>query len=382
MYSLIAHRIAVAIAGAAVLTTGACTGTSAVTVTQPAVTAGTARCGSSDGPVAASFVSDSTGWLLSITSPDSSSGSRIVLCDTTDGGRRWSAVPAPPAPWIYQGTTSAPDSVSAIVFADQRDGWAFGPGLWATHDGGAHWHRVGTGGAGVSGLAAADGRVVAVFSRNGGMASGAGTSPFAVYTSPAGADAWRQVPGASGAGETGVAIAGHTGYVVSSVRLTSAVTLLTGPANGPGRWQRHAVPCPHGWLADVAAGTSPGVVVTCASIGFHPTPTRVYRSTDGGASWQRLAGLVLEDSISSVSVAPDGTILVSGLYSGALISRDGGKSWHTMAAVDDTDAVKGGGVIAAAMATDRLGFAIVTGQAFWLTHDGGRTWTAVTIIRH
>lgn len=69
--------------------------------------------------MAASFVSDSTGWLLSITSPDSSSGSRIVVCKTTDGGRRWSAVPAPPAPWIYQGTTSAPDGVSAIVFADQ-----------------------------------------------------------------------------------------------------------------------------------------------------------------------------------------------------------------------------------------------------------------------
>lgn len=52
-----------------------------------------------------------------------------------------------------------------------------------------------------------------------------------------------------------------------------------------------------------------------------------------------------------------------------------------MAAVDDSDAVQGGGVNAAAMATDRLGSALVPGQALWLSHDGGRTWTAVTIIR-
>lgn len=52
-----------------------------------------------------------------------------------------------------------------------------------------------------------------------------------------------------------------------------------------------------------------------------------------------------------------------------------------VAAVDDSDAVQGGGVNAAAMATDRLGSALVPGQALWLSHDGGRTWTAVTIIR-
>jgi len=129
----------------------------------------------------------------------------------------------------------------------------------------------------------------------------------------------------------------------------------------------------------VTAATGPGIIVACAGIGFHPTPARVYRSVDGGRSWQRLAGLVLEDSVGSVSVAPDGTILVSGLYSGVVMSGDGGQSWHPVPAVDDSEAVQGGGIITAGMVTNQLGFAVVTGDAFWLTHDGGRTWTAVTV---
>jgi photosystem II stability/assembly factor-like uncharacterized protein len=274
-----------------------------------------------------------------------------------------------------------PGSVSQIRFADPRDGWAFGPGLWATHDGGAHWHRIGTSGAGVFQLAAADGRVVALLSRGGAATPGSGSLPFDVRTSPAGADAWRQVPGASGAGEADLAVAGRTAYVVSSrVFLASSVApamLLAGPADGSARWHRYPLPCPGDWVVTLTTG--PGVVMSCAGIGFHPTPTRVYQSVDGGRSWQHLAGLVLEDSVGSVSVAPDGTILVSGTYSGVLMSRDGGRSWHPVPAVDDSQAVQGGGIVTAVMVTDQLGYAVVTGDAFWLTHDGGHTWTALTV---
>ncbi len=167
-------------------------------------------------------------------------------------------------------------------------------------------------------------------------------------------------------------------YVVSSIRYTSAVALLAGPADGSGRWRRHAVPCPRGWLAADAAGTTPGLIVACAPIGFHPTPTQVYRSADAGSSWRRLTPLLLEDSVGAVSVAPDGTILVSGAYSGVMISRDGGRSWQRIPAVDNTPAVQGGSPVETGMTTDRQGFAIVTSQRLWLTYDGGRTWTPVT----
>jgi hypothetical protein len=229
-------------------------------------------------------------------------------------------------------------------------------------------------------MAAASGRVVAVFSRDDG-------TTFAAYTSPAGADAWRPLPGVSGAGQAvgaDLAVSRRTGYVVSSHAPLPgpAAVLLTGPVGGSARWRQYPLPCPGSMEAAVTAAAGSGIIVACAGIGFHPTPARVYRSVDGGRSWHRLAGLVLEDSVGSVSVAPDGTILVSGLYSGVLMSRDGGQSWHPVPAVDDSQAVQGGGIVTAVMVTDQLGFAVVTGDAFWLTHDGGRAWTAVTAGHH
>jgi photosystem II stability/assembly factor-like uncharacterized protein len=87
------------------------------------------------------FFSDSQhGWILwhwhmMNTSLD-------ALLATTDGGRTWSRLPDPPGPGPLQ-------------FTSPRDGWIIGgpeipdgipdpesENLWATHDGGIHWHVV------------------------------------------------------------------------------------------------------------------------------------------------------------------------------------------------------------------------------------------------
>jgi photosystem II stability/assembly factor-like uncharacterized protein len=369
-WSLLLHRTGTIIALICMTATaaGATAGGGArVPVISPmpgvALEPGTAGC-APIGPLSATFVSASAGWVLGSTSGGCSGAARMVLRKTIDGGRTWFGGPAPPG------------GVNEVLFADLRDGWVFGPGLWATHDGGASWHQVPTHGASVYSLHAAGGYVVAAFARCG---SSCDAARFAVYTSPASADRWTPAPGATGTGDAQVAVAGESAYVVSSARFTSAVTLLTGPADGSARWRRLAVPCPAGWLAAVAAGTTPGLVVACAPIGYHPTPTQVYQSADAGAGWRRLAGLSLEDSVSAVSLTPDGTILVGGAYTGMMISRDGGRTWHAVPAVDDTDAVQGGGSFDATMTGNEQGFAIVAQQRLWLTHDGGRTWTPVTL---
>jgi photosystem II stability/assembly factor-like uncharacterized protein len=63
------------------------------------------------------------------------SGTCEALARTLNGGRSFTAI-APP-----------PGSVAEVVFADADDGYAFGPGLWSTHDGGRTWVqlRLGTG---------------------------------------------------------------------------------------------------------------------------------------------------------------------------------------------------------------------------------------------
>jgi hypothetical protein len=57
--------------------------------------------------------------------------------------------------------SNQPASVSTVRFADGFDGWAFGPGLWVTHDGARTWRSLDVGGA-VLALAASGGRVNAI----------------------------------------------------------------------------------------------------------------------------------------------------------------------------------------------------------------------------
>lgn len=91
------------------------------------------------GPVPAGFgsqsftaISEFSWWLLG--NAPCSSPPCISIVRTTDGGRTFVGIPAPRPP-----DPSGSDSVSQLRFADPRDGFAYGPGLWVTHDGGAHW---------------------------------------------------------------------------------------------------------------------------------------------------------------------------------------------------------------------------------------------------
>src|SRR5258708_9886303 len=104
--------------------------------------------------ISASFISASAGWPLGVA-PGAGyvrPCETLLLRKTTDGGRTWVAVPAPPAP-----DQGRPGAVSQILFISSRDGWAWGPGLWQTRDGGARWRRVSIGGGPVQSLAGARG---------------------------------------------------------------------------------------------------------------------------------------------------------------------------------------------------------------------------------
>src|SRR5439155_2614731 len=91
-------------------------------------------------PVSFTAVSDSDYWLLG-TIP-CRAGSCYAILRTTDGGRSFTRIPAPRL-------GAARGVVPTLRFADRLDGFAFvrGPGgaFYATHDGGAAWHRLALG---------------------------------------------------------------------------------------------------------------------------------------------------------------------------------------------------------------------------------------------
>jgi photosystem II stability/assembly factor-like uncharacterized protein len=344
------------------------------------------------GPESASFISPGDGWLLGVTLQGCwpSNSARIVLRKTTDGGRHWTPIDAPPAPWGGGSTVRPADSVDEIYFADARDGWAFGPGLWATHDGGATWHRVDTRGRSVYSMAATDGHVIAAFQRCVQECSSGSASSFAIETSPAGADAWRPVKGGGGLGLPVVTAAGGTAYALGAAGAGAGkgpgasaygppTLLLSGPADGSAPWHRRATPCVTMGADTVTAMTASSLLMACGLLGAHPTTNHLYRSEDSGAHWRQFAHVGLYDGVLTVAATPDGKLFVDGILDGIALSRDGGRSWLRPATVDATDQVQAGGLVDAAMTTNNDGYLVARYGPFWITSDGGVTWTPVTV---
>ncbi len=336
-------------------------------------------------PISASFIDASAGWLLAVpaTCPRGNCPA-LRLRKTTDGGRHWSRVPAPPTVASVRFTRPPAGSVSQVAFASSSDGWAYGPGLWSTHDGGRTWHRVPTYGQAVQSLVTVGGRVLASFSRCG-PAQPPGCAGFQVYSSPAARDDWRPVPGAASRryGYGRVAAAGSRGFVTAS---TGAVgrrdLLLAGPVNGSVAWQPRPVPCLNwvNWGMPVAATPGGTVVLGCASQpGAGQQPKSAYLSRDGGRTWRRLADPPASGYLGALSITPAGTIAVSGTRSDVYLSWDRGRSWHASRSLDRADIGDG---LFATMVTDTTGFVLQNNNSLtqiWFTRDGGRTWAPVTI---
>ena len=353
-------------------------------------------------PMSATFVSPSTGWLLADRcepgpQPQSCSA---VMRKTTDGGRQWFPVPAPPATPVTYLNVPMPGGVAQVRFADADNGWVFGPGLWATHDGGASWQQLSTHGLMVTSLEAANGRAVAVF---------AAATTFQVYTSVVGSDVWLPVPGAAGPAqgtvtEVGrnpqVAIEGSTAVVSSSGMYATGAgggVLLSGPADGSAPWQRWPVPCPVYADSWMPVATTPGqLVLGCGGDAASGQSQKfVYTSADGGQSWQTRAPTPLPFTelpgpgfLDDIAVTPAGTIVASGDRE-VYFSWDNGMTWPTPPAL--ASAVYLGGnadQVVVGMTTSEQGFALpgtveiglANGASWiWMTYDDGRTWTRVPI---
>jgi photosystem II stability/assembly factor-like uncharacterized protein len=61
---------------------------------------------------------------------------------TDNRGQSWHALrpPVATASWI-DSATGYLHGVSEVLFANDRDGWVYGQGIWSTHDGGVTWHE-------------------------------------------------------------------------------------------------------------------------------------------------------------------------------------------------------------------------------------------------
>ena len=374
-----------AIAALALLTAcGSVTPTGAVRTSATGTAAtcrpGPGRTGGTFSPIDASFTSASDGWLLGVVMNACATGGIVEARATVDGGQHWANAAAPLAPWggvAPNGPGNVPqDGVTRVLFANAEDGWAYGPGLWVTHNGGTSWHEVSTRRHVVYSMAVTSGYAVAAFDTCGSAGPYCyAPATFTVETTPVHRDAWRPAPGAAGVGAPALAAAGGTAYAygAGTPDFPGKLTLLAGPVNGSRPWHSRVMPCPPGAITASAASAT-RLLLACALLGAHPATTRLYRSTDGGARWTQFATRPLFDGASVIEQAPNGTLLVGGIYNGIELSRDGGRTWVQPANVDDSNSIQGGGYLAAALVTNDDGYVIGYLGPLWVTRDGGKSW--------
>jgi len=243
------------------------------------------------------------------------SGTCGAILRTTDGGSVFAGIPSPPA--------TAGD-VSQLRFASPLDGYAFGPALWQTADGGATWTNIAVSGH-VTELEAADG------------------------------EAYALVTGTGSANST-------------------SNELLTAPVGSP-QWRQLSTPTPLGYGAQFALSGSNLYV-----LGGNGDSVLLY-SADRGAQFSQRVDPCTPDLPGAVTAAADGTSTLwaacpTGMMAEAMLSTDGGVTWHVATATGEFPnslklAAASSSVALASPAPETLSGALVR------TTNGGSTFTVV-----
>jgi hypothetical protein len=326
------------------------------------------------------WVSAQRGWMLGTAACGQATCTTVI--GTADGGRTWNRVGTLDAPV----TSDEGTGVTEIRFADALHGWAFGPALWATADGGATWQPQPLDAAKpVLALAAdADTAYAVVSGCDSGQALPDCRDRATLWRTSPGQGSWTpltlRLPVAN---EAVLAVHGLAAYLGVPTFASTDPDVIEATVDGV-HWASRPDPCATAdgeHLSGVATVTDTQLALLCqADIGFGQAEKRVFRSADAAQTTTPAGSLPLYGIVSELTAAADGTLLVSSSSIGSWIYRNaGGETWTTSEDLGDG----GIGWNDIAFTTDQVGY-VVHGPAFccgghgpgelWKTGDGGLTW--------
>jgi photosystem II stability/assembly factor-like uncharacterized protein len=286
------------------------------------------------------------------------SGTCVAILRTTDGGSAFPGIPSPPV---------VASDVSQLRFASPLDGYAFGPELWQTVDGGATWANIPLSGQ-VTELEAADGEAYALVSGTGS----ANRTSSELLTAPIGSPQWRQVstPTPLGYGAQ-FALSGSNLYILGG---NGDLVLLYSSDQGA-QFSQRVDPCTAGLAGSVTAAADGSSTLWAAC----PTGmmAEAMLSTDGGVTWRvatatgefpnslRLAAA--SASVALASPAPE-------TLSGALVrTTNGGSTFAVVLSGSNPSTVSWVG-----FSDPSRAYALVAGGLV-ASSDGGAIWSSVAL---
>ncbi|HUC15407.1 MAG TPA: hypothetical protein VMS00_13230 [Acidimicrobiales bacterium] len=335
-------------------------------------------------PGSVSFVSASQGFVLG-TSPCTSEPC-TALVTTANGSKAWAATTAPPAPFASASSPSS-GSVSQVLFANDSDGWVYGPTLLATYNGAESWTSVKLGGP-VYLLATSAHEVYAVVGSCSPSARNCPTPTLRLERAAVGSGVWHAVPGVSGYGTSAVLRANGVNAWVSFPPKKTGAVMIWRSSNSGSTWQRLPNPCYQPSQAtDLAGMASPGgdlLFELCAgNPGAGQEGKSLWASTNGGISGHVVSKLPLGGLALGLAAPSSSDILVTAVSGATFVYRstNGGATWTTHSFADG-----GAGLYNLAFATPSFGNAVegspVDGpndDRLLETSDGGATWSPVHI---
>jgi hypothetical protein len=339
-------------------------------------------------PTSVTFVGTDTGWVIgqALTPGHCATQFCTSVARTDDAGKTWAGVPAP-----FTGAADGATGVSQVRFLNLDDGWAFGPELYVTHNGGQTWTLVKTSGQRVTDLETVGNRVFALFASctgSGDNFAGDCTS-FTLYSSPAASSDWTPV-GPSTSGLTDGAVNEAASLVLTGSRgflLAPGGALYAGPVDGSGAWKLvnsidsgcpvqptgpNTAPQASALFGAVSANE---LILACSfpqSSGDSATK-KIFSSPNGGASWIQIATAPTAGTATSVAASPSESVVL-GTDQGIDLLPAGDVAWQ-QAQLDA--ALPAGGFSYVGMTTDEQGIALPADPAagtVWFTFNGGQSW--------
>jgi hypothetical protein len=367
-------------------------------------------------PATVTWVSQTTGYVMGQAGTSGKCGAQqnsdicTSIAVTHDSGQTWAGVPAP-VTRAANGLTG----VSGLRFLDGTNGWAYGPELWATHDGGTSWIQVKSptgNNLQVTDLETVYHRAYALWAE---CTNESTCVSYTLMSTPAGQDDWTRVSGvpaslSAGSTTSGPApgsasfeLAGTSGYLIAP---DGSLYVGSLPKDGsPSTWQRASasLPCTPSSQVEGLYGQSLKVLlapywagkghpqslavvceVNASSQGFSTT---VWVSTDNGSSWTEQtnvgkAGVSFIGKALSLTATSNGGLILA-TQGGIYRLPPGASQWQKATLSGSTTPPYGFTYVG--MTTDTQGVAIADPAAapnqpapdpygIWMTGDGGQTW--------